>query len=177
MFLEETAIYVGGRSCHRYSQEKYSLPAISLKLLARIKSPSKSMQSPRIGIAHIKPWHPRMEVYDRIAGAGAGAGDQTVNNACSFILKTDGDFFKFRELLLQNLHLTNFKHAPMRSPSSSLLTGNETEIKRHSSCWLQAFQIPWQPVSSQCLSHGRDNVCEEKQNCRFSNVKIWFMPK
>lgn len=74
------------------------------------------------------------EEYDCVAGMGIWAVDQMVNYAYPFILQTDRDFFKFPELLLQNLRLTISKHAPICSPSSSLLTGNETEVKRSSSC-------------------------------------------
>lgn len=72
--------------------------------------------------------------YDSFAGMGIWAGNQMLDYAYPFILQTDRDFFKFSELLLQNLCLTISKRAPMSSPSSSLLTGNETERKRHSSC-------------------------------------------
>lgn len=70
--------------------------------------------------------------YDSVAGLGIWAGNQMLDYAYPFIPQTDRDFFKFSELLLQNLCLTISKCAPMSSPSSSLLTGNETERKRRS---------------------------------------------
>lgn len=108
MLLEETAIYVGGRSCHRYSQ-KYPLLEISLKLVTRIK-PSTSHEGQGY-TATTPPPPPR--VGTMFAGMGIWAGDQTVNCAYPFILQTDRDFFKFLELLLEDLCLTISKHAQM----------------------------------------------------------------
>lgn len=108
MLLEEAAIYVGGRSCHRYSQ-KYPFLEISLKLVTRIK-PSTSHEGQ--GYTATTP-PPPTRAGTVFPGMGIWAGDQTVNYAYPFILQTDRDFFKFLELLLQNLCLTISKCAQM----------------------------------------------------------------
>lgn len=115
MLLEEAAIYVGGRSCHRYSQ-KYPFLEISLKLVTRIK-PSTSHEGQ--GYTATTP-PPPTRAGTVFPGMGIWAGDQTVNYAYPFILQTDRDFFKFLELLLQNLCLTISKCAQMRTKFISI---------------------------------------------------------